>query len=73
LTNFIAKKMNFQQYKPEISKPYKDLLERISRRFVVGQAQAVRSVNEAIIGTNWEIGKYIICQTLSDKLNWESN
>ena len=42
------------------SKPYRDLLERISRRYVEGQAQAVRSVNEAIVETNWQIGKYIV-------------
>ena len=52
--------MEILQHKSEISKPYQELLERISRRFVQGQAQAVRSVNEAIIETNWEIGKYIV-------------
>jgi predicted nuclease of restriction endonuclease-like (RecB) superfamily len=36
------------------------LLERISRRYVEGQAQAVRSVNEVIIETNWSIGQYIV-------------
>jgi len=46
--------------KQEIAKPYQELLERISQRFVEGQAQAVRSVNESIIETNWEIGKYIV-------------
>ena len=43
-----------------IAKPYQELLDRISRRYVEGQAQAVRSVNETIIETNWEIGKYIV-------------
>ena len=43
-----------------IAKPYQELLERISRRYVEGQAQAVRSVNEAIVETNWQIGKYIV-------------
>ncbi|MDR1717658.1 MAG: PDDEXK nuclease domain-containing protein [Prevotella sp.] len=36
------------------------MLERISRRYVEGQAQAVRSVNEVIIETNWSIGQYIV-------------
>ena len=71
--------MDIQTHKQKNKKPYQELLERISRRFVEGQAQAVRSVNESIIATNWEIGKYIveyeqggnpICQTLSDKLSW---
>jgi predicted nuclease of restriction endonuclease-like (RecB) superfamily len=44
----------------EIVKPYQELLERISSRYVEGQAQAVRSVNESIIDTNWQIGKYIV-------------
>jgi hypothetical protein len=52
--------MEIQQRKTIITKPYQELLKRISQRFVEGQAQAVRSVNEAIIETNWEIGKYIV-------------
>ncbi|MDO5523610.1 MAG: PDDEXK nuclease domain-containing protein [Bacteroidia bacterium] len=39
---------------------YKELLERISRRYIQGQAQAIRSVNESLIDTNWNIGKYIV-------------
>ena len=39
---------------------YQDLLDRISHRYVAGQAQAVRSVNEAIVETNWQIGQYIV-------------
>ncbi|MCL2304068.1 MAG: PDDEXK nuclease domain-containing protein [Planctomycetaceae bacterium] len=39
---------------------YQALLERISHRYVEGQAQAVRSVNEAIVETNWQIGQYIV-------------
>jgi len=39
---------------------YQELLERISHRYVEGQAQAVRSVNEIIVETNWQIGKYIV-------------
>jgi len=52
--------MEIQRRETEIAKPYQELLERISRRYVEGQAQAVRSVNEVIITTNWEIGKYIV-------------
>lgn len=39
---------------------YQKLIERISQRHIKGQAQAIRSVNESIIDTNWDIGKYII-------------
>lgn len=39
---------------------YQELLDRISRRYVEGQAQAIRSVNEFLIETNWNIGKYIV-------------
>jgi predicted nuclease of restriction endonuclease-like (RecB) superfamily len=42
------------------SKPYQELLERISQRYTKGQAQAVRSVNEIIVETNWCIGQYIV-------------
>jgi len=42
------------------TKPYQALLERISRRYIEGQAQALRSVNEALVETNWQIGKYIV-------------
>ena len=44
----------------EKAKPYQELISRISQRYVAGQVQAVRSVNESIIETNWEIGKYIV-------------
>jgi predicted nuclease of restriction endonuclease-like (RecB) superfamily len=52
--------MNIQKKEAENFMPYQALLERISRRYVQGQAQAVRSVNESIIVTNWEIGQYIV-------------
>ena len=39
---------------------YKELLERISSRYIQGQAQAIRSVNQSLIETNWNIGKYIV-------------
>jgi predicted nuclease of restriction endonuclease-like (RecB) superfamily len=52
--------MQIQKRATERSKPYQELIERISQRYVAGQAQAVRSVNEVIIETNWEIGKYIV-------------
>jgi predicted nuclease of restriction endonuclease-like (RecB) superfamily len=49
-----------RQPEAETSKPYQELLEHISRRYVEGQAQAVRSVNESIVETNWHIGQYIV-------------
>jgi predicted nuclease of restriction endonuclease-like (RecB) superfamily len=52
--------MNIRKRETDIAKPYQELLKRISRRYVEGQAQAVRSVNETIVETNWEIGKYIV-------------
>jgi len=52
--------MNIQKRETEISKPYRDLLDRISKKYLAGQAQAVRSVNEIIVETNWQIGKYIV-------------
>ena len=39
---------------------YRGLLDRISERYIKGQAQAVRSVNESIVKTNWDIGRYIV-------------
>ena len=39
---------------------YEQLLNRISQRYISGQAQAIRSVNETLIDTNWDIGKYIV-------------
>ena len=44
----------------EVLKPYQLLLERISRKYIEGQAQAIRSINIAIVETNWQIGKYIV-------------
>ena len=41
-------------------KYYEDLLDKISQRYISGQAQAIRSVNETLIDTNWDIGKYIV-------------
>ena len=52
--------MEIQKIEQDNSQAYRELLERISRRYVEGQAQAVRSVNEALIGTNWSIGQYIV-------------
>jgi predicted nuclease of restriction endonuclease-like (RecB) superfamily len=51
---------DIQTRKKDPSKTYQELLERISQRYVEGQAQAVRSVNEAIVETNWHIGQYIV-------------
>jgi predicted nuclease of restriction endonuclease-like (RecB) superfamily len=56
----IEKTGNTQTGKSNRSGAYRELLERISRRYVEGQAQAIRSVNEAIIETNWCIGQYIV-------------
>jgi Uncharacterized conserved protein len=39
---------------------YQELLEQISNRYVQGQAQAIRSVNQILIETNWNIGRYIV-------------
>jgi hypothetical protein len=44
----------------ENTKPYLELVQHISQRYAEGQAKAFRSVNEAIIETNWQIGKYIV-------------
>jgi predicted nuclease of restriction endonuclease-like (RecB) superfamily len=41
-------------------KEYLDLLEKISERYSHGRAQALRSVNEIIVNTNWGIGRYIV-------------
>lgn len=46
--------------KGNLNPEYKDLLNRISHRYVEGQAQAIRSVNESLVDTNWNIGKYIV-------------
>jgi len=40
--------------------PYEALLDKISQRYIEGQAQAIRSVNESIVSTNWDIGRYIV-------------
>jgi predicted nuclease of restriction endonuclease-like (RecB) superfamily len=52
--------MELQGRETNHEKPYRELLERISRKYAEGQAQAVRSVNEAIVETNWYIGQYIV-------------
>ena len=52
--------MNIKRRETATAKPYRELLDRISRRYLAGQAQAVRSVNEIIVETNWQIGKYIV-------------
>jgi len=39
---------------------YQILLNKISQRYIEGQTHAVLSVNESIINTNWNIGKYIV-------------
>jgi predicted nuclease of restriction endonuclease-like (RecB) superfamily len=52
--------MEIQVRETNHSKPYRELLERISQRYIEGQAQAIRSVNDAIVETNWHIGQYIV-------------
>jgi predicted nuclease of restriction endonuclease-like (RecB) superfamily len=49
-----------QKVELEAFDPYLELLGRISNKYREGQAQAVRSVNEKIVETNWNIGKYIV-------------
>jgi len=52
--------MEIKKTGPNNFMPYQELLERISKRYIEGQAQAIRSVNEAMIETNWNIGQYIV-------------
>ncbi|MDR0834831.1 MAG: DUF1016 N-terminal domain-containing protein [Candidatus Symbiothrix sp.] len=52
--------MYIQKRETDNIKPYQELLDRISKRYVAGQAQAVRSVNESMVATNWQIGQYIV-------------
>jgi predicted nuclease of restriction endonuclease-like (RecB) superfamily len=40
--------------------PYNQLLNRISQRYTKGKSIAFQAVNECIIDTNWDIGKYIV-------------
>ena len=51
--------MNIEKAQSE-NPAYQELLELISHRYIQGQAQAIRSVNESLIETNWNIGKYIV-------------
>ena len=39
---------------------YDQLLNNISRRYIKGQSNAIQAVNESIIDTNWDIGRYIV-------------
>jgi len=52
--------MEIQKREIDNFKLYQELIERISRRYVEGQVQAVRSVNKAINETYWEIGQYVV-------------
>ena len=52
--------MKIQKRETAIAKPYRELLERISQRYADGQAHAVRSINDIMVETNWQIGKYIV-------------
>src|SRR5215469_2030902 len=46
--------------KPSSKAQYQKLLNKISQRYIAGQAQAIRAVNENIVSTNWDIGRYIV-------------
>jgi predicted nuclease of restriction endonuclease-like (RecB) superfamily len=59
-TDIQKQEVDIQKQEAGISKSYQELLERISHRYEEGQAQAIRSVNEMIVETNWQIGKYIV-------------
>ena len=50
---------NITKYQ-ESNPAYQELLEQISNRYVQGQAQAIRSVNQILIETNWNIGRYVV-------------
>ncbi|MDR1341326.1 MAG: hypothetical protein LBK58_14930 [Prevotellaceae bacterium] len=52
--------MHARQLEAKTSKLHRELFERISQRYVEGQEQAVRSVNKAIVETDWHIGQYIV-------------
>ena len=52
--------MNSITKSQESNLAYQELLKQISNRYIQGQAQAIRSVNEILIETNWNIGKYIV-------------
>jgi predicted nuclease of restriction endonuclease-like (RecB) superfamily len=52
--------MEIQKGEANQPKTYQELLERISQRYIEGQVQAIRSVNEAIVEANWHIGQYIV-------------
>jgi predicted nuclease of restriction endonuclease-like (RecB) superfamily len=39
---------------------YDQLLKNISQRYIKGQSNAIQAVNENIIDTNWDIGRYIV-------------
>ena len=56
----VVRTLTVSKREAEIAKPYRELLDRISQRYVEGQAQAVRAVNEIIVETHWQIGKYIV-------------
>jgi predicted nuclease of restriction endonuclease-like (RecB) superfamily len=55
----MEKKMNYRVDKSSYH-DYDQLLNKISRRYVKGQSAAIQAVNESIIDTNWDIGRYIV-------------
>jgi len=50
---------NITKYQ-ESNPAYQELLEQISNRYIQGQAQAIRFVNEVLVVTNWNTGRYTV-------------
>jgi predicted nuclease of restriction endonuclease-like (RecB) superfamily len=55
----MEKKMNYRVDKSSYH-DYDQLLNNISQRYIKGQSNAIQAVNENIIDTNWDIGRYIV-------------
>jgi predicted nuclease of restriction endonuclease-like (RecB) superfamily len=55
----VQKKINRSVEKSSKS-PYTQLLNRISQRYNKGKSSSFQAVNECILDTNWDIGKYIV-------------
>jgi hypothetical protein len=55
----MEKKMNHRVDK-SLHHGYDQFLDNISQRYIKGQSAAIRAVNENIIDTNWDIGRYIV-------------
>jgi RNA:NAD 2'-phosphotransferase (TPT1/KptA family) len=55
----MEKKMNYRVDKSSYH-DYDQLLNNISQRYIKGQSSAIQAVNQNIIDTNWDIGRYIV-------------